>query len=237
MPTTMPDGSVQMMAVTPQLPPDIRRPAWMQGGQQQAGIAPAGQSAPQGQPQQPAAPAQVPAGAAGPGYTVAPVPGMQKDPKFNEGETNAYGFFRRMQDAEKIIRRLEDQGAAAPGMWDRFVTILPGAVENSLHTEKYQQLDQARQDFINAQLRKESGAAIGAAEFDNAYRQYFPQPGDSPSVIEQKRANRANAIDAMMKAGKPLVDFYDKGKGGSAPSSGGVEYDWDPETKTLKLRK
>jgi len=37
-------------------------------------------------------------------------------------------------------------------------------------------------------LRKESGAAIAASEFDNAEKQYFPQPGDSDQVISQKRA-------------------------------------------------
>jgi hypothetical protein len=54
--------------------------------------------------------------------------------------------------------------------------------------------DQAKRDFINAILRRESGAVISEEEFANAEQQYFPQPGDGPEVIAQKRANRENAI-------------------------------------------
>jgi hypothetical protein len=35
---------------------------------------------------------------------------------------------------------------------------------------------QAEQNFINAILRKESGAAISPSEYKNAEKQYFPQP-------------------------------------------------------------
>lgn len=245
MPVTQADGSVQMMAVSPQLPPNIRQPAWMQGGGASPAASPAtppqqGAALPTGaqaSPQDGGAPAS--GGSAGPGFTVTAVPGTQpRSPKFTEGETNAYGFYQRMRDAEKVIRDLENQGEAASGLYDRAVSVLPDFAANWMHTESFQKLDQARRDFINAQLRKESGAAIGSEEFNNAYRQYFPQSGDSAAVIEQKRANRANAVDAMMKAGKPLVDYYDGKDGkGAATAPGGVEYDWDPGTKTLKMRK
>ncbi|CAO3372900.1 hypothetical protein [Azospirillum argentinense] len=246
MPVTQGDGSVQMMAVAPQLPPNIRQPAWMQGGGASPAASPGtppqqGAMPPNGSP-----PAQQGGGAAAPGasaalgFTVTTVPGTQpRSPKFTEGETNAYGFYQRMRDAEKVIRDLESQGTASADLYDRAVSVLPDIAANWMHTEPFQKLDQARRDFINAQLRKESGAAIGQDEFNNAYRQYFPQSGDSASVIDQKRANRANAIDAMMKAGKSLVDYYDTkdGKGAAPAQGGGVEYDWDPGTKTLKMRK
>ncbi len=56
---------------------------------------------------------------------------------------------------------------------------------------------QAQRDFINAVLRQESGASIAPSEFDNGVRQYFPQPGDKPSVLEQKRRNRETAIQGF----------------------------------------
>ena len=38
-----------------------------------------------------------------------------------------------------------------------------------------QKFEQAQRDWINANLRKESGAVIADSEFENAAQQYFPQ--------------------------------------------------------------
>jgi len=52
-------------------------------------------------------------------------------------------------------------------------------------------------NFINAQLRRESGAAISEGEFHNAYQQYIPQPGDDAVTIKAKERNRQMAIYNM----------------------------------------
>jgi hypothetical protein len=39
---------------------------------------------------------------------------------------------------------------------------------------------------------------ISEGEFTNAAQQYFPQPGDAPAVIEQKRRNRQRATELML---------------------------------------
>jgi len=83
-----------------------------------------------------------------------------------------------------------------------------------------QQADQAQRNFVNAILRQESGAAISESEFQNARKQYFPQPGDSAKVIEQKRQNRETAIKSLevsagpgMKKIQPLkAEFSDMDK-------------------------
>lgn len=81
-----------------------------------------------------------------------------------------------------------------------------------------QQVEQAQRNFVNALLRKESGAAISPGEFDNARRQYFAQPGDSPQVLEQKRANRETAINALrVQAGPGAANI--QGGEPSQPSS------------------
>jgi hypothetical protein len=67
-------------------------------------------------------------------------------------------------------------------------------------TPEYRQYDQAKRDFVNAILRQESGAVIADSEFANAEKQYFPQPGDDPATIEQKRRNRETAIKAIREA-------------------------------------
>ena len=69
-------------------------------------------------------------------------------------------------------------------------------------------LDQAKRDFTNAVLRRESGAAIAQSEFDSADKQYFPQIGDSDKVIAQKARARQIAIQGVLaevpKGTKPL---------------------------------
>ena len=55
-------------------------------------------------------------------------------------------------------------------------------------------------DFVASNLRKESGAAIGQDEKDNAYSRYIPKFGDSPEAIETKARIRKQMIDDFIKA-------------------------------------
>jgi hypothetical protein len=74
-----------------------------------------------------------------------------------------------------------------------------------------QAVEQAQRNFVNAVLRQESGAVISDAEFENAKKQYFPQPGDDKKVIEQKRANRKAAIVGFKRiAGKAWEGVEDQ---------------------------
>lgn len=61
---------------------------------------------------------------------------------------------------------------------------------NYLQSPLVQQQLQAERNFVNAVLRRESGAAIADSEFESATKQYFPMPGDSKEVLAQKKANR-----------------------------------------------
>ena len=60
-----------------------------------------------------------------------------------------------------------------------------------------QKIEQAQRDFVYAVLRPESGAVVSEGEFENARKQYFPQPGDSEEVIRQKRDNRKTEIAGL----------------------------------------
>lgn len=141
--------------------------------------------------------------------------------KFNEVQGKAAGFTDRMLQSEGILSGQwpmnGGQGPASPGVDMHGANIkeygienanifgfgLPGVVKNAAHSEDYQKYDQAKRDFINAQLRRESGAAISPSEFDSANKQYFPMPGDTPDVIAQKRANRRASIEAQGREGGP----------------------------------
>lgn len=138
--------------------------------------------------------------------------------KFNEGQGKAAGFTDRMLQSEGILSGLngeggvQDQGTSA---LQTGLSAVPG-VGNYLTSANRQKFEQAKRDFINAQLRRESGAAISPTEFDSANKQYFPTPGDSAEVIQQKAANRRAAIEALGREGgpsyKPKYAFDDGGR-------------------------
>lgn len=114
---------------------------------------------------------------------------------FNATEANAAGFADRAAQAEQIINDPKLSEAAISGA-ERVKANIP-VVGNYLTSNEYKMVDQAKRNFVNAILRKESGAVIAPSEFDNADKQYFPQPGDTPEVIAQKAANRKVAIEGL----------------------------------------
>jgi len=146
-----------------------------------------------------------------------------KAPTEFQGKSAGYGA--RAEEADRIINQLGSDASPmavnakqAAGR----VPLVGGVLEagaNAVLSPKNQQLEQAQRDFVNATLRQESGAAISQGEFENAKRQYFPQPGDSKEVIAQKAANRKLAIEGFKRsagkaafsapAGKPsLADIF-----------------------------
>ncbi len=118
--------------------------------------------------------------------------------KLTEGQSKATGFFARSAEANDILSGLEQEGTELRNV---FSGALPFG--NYMRTPEGQQYDQAKRNFINAVLRQESGAVIGPSEFASAEVQYFPQPGDSPEVIAQKRANRETAVRALEVSAGP----------------------------------
>lgn len=120
-----------------------------------------------------------------------------KDKNLNDSQAKAQLFAARMAASEKVFDELARAGTTTnvPGMRGSYGV---GSTVTALSTANQQRLDQAKRDFINAVLRKESGAVISPSEFDNAEKQYFPQVGDAKSVIEQKAANRKLAQAGIM---------------------------------------
>jgi hypothetical protein len=125
-------------------------------------------------------------------------------PNLTEGQGKATLFGTRMSEAQQIINTVENEGTS---IYNAIVGNVP-FVGNLATSNEFKIYDQAKQDFINAILRFESGAAIGQNEFDRADRQYFPQPGDTPEVIANKRKNRDIAIAAMSAVSGPAAKEY-----------------------------
>lgn len=161
----------------------------------------------------------LPTGAAAPPST--PNNPFSAGGKFNEGQGKAAGFTDRMLQSEGVLSGVGPgvgfDGPTMPGVQEQGTSVaqtgmskVPG-VGNFLVSGERQKYNQAKADFINAQLRRESGAAISPSEFANAEKQYFPVPGDKPENIRQKAANRRTAIEAMGREGggsyKPKYNF------------------------------
>jgi hypothetical protein len=110
-----------------------------------------------------------------------------------QGKSTMFGT--RAAQAHNILNSLEEN--VEP--WKVALSRSGGMLTNWALPEEALKVEQAQRDFINAVLRQESGASIGSQEFDSAKRQYFPQPGDGPEVIAQKRANRDLVIKGFAR--------------------------------------
>jgi hypothetical protein len=109
------------------------------------------------------------------------------------------GFGKRLEDANAVFDKIEKAGYDRSDVSAGLGSMLP----NMARSAEAQMQDQAERNFVNALLRKESGAAISKDEFSSAEMQYFPRAGDTPEVIAQKKANRERAVDTLRReAGK-----------------------------------
>ncbi len=142
--------------------------------------------------------------------------------KPTEGERNAAGFVQRMEASEQIIDKLENKianqqiGTGKVVMGDakkvsepyataytQFLGGIPLIGEyarTKAMTPEQQQYRQAQENWVRANLRKESGAVIGAEEMDKEIATYFPMPGNDAATIQQKKIARQVTMDAMRKA-------------------------------------
>jgi hypothetical protein len=145
-------------------------------------------------PQYPGASGQAPQQPGTPQAQVQPLTPPAPKPA-TQDQTTAAAFANRIAEANQRLMEVDTLGADG---WAAFLSRFPGG--NYLQSPEWQKYDRDRRDFINAVLRRESGAAIGAAEFDSANQQYFPQPGDKPEVIEAKRRARELALSNMAQA-------------------------------------
>lgn len=124
-----------------------------------------------------------------------------------QGKSTSFGM--RADVASKVIDQVGQGGKVQPSLLKRAAEAVPlvgeglGMAANQFQSPEQQQVEQAQRDFVNAVLRQESGAAISASEFDNARKQYFPQPGDSAEVVAQKQRNRESAINGFRISAGP----------------------------------
>lgn len=138
------------------------------------------------------------------------------EPKADQHKAALFG--QRMQQAEGVFGKLTEQGYDPTGVsaGAQRTTVFGIGVPERLKSGEFKQQEQAERNFLNAVLRRESGAAISESEFDSGSKQYFPREGDTPEVLEQKRQNRLLAIQGLQAEAGPAWAKYSAPKGGPA---------------------
>ena len=138
--------------------------------------------------------------------------------KPTDAANNAAGFLGRMQLANSVFTSpvIGPDGKPmldANGQPITYETAFgkPGVVESALRSLPFvgdvsankwmesgrQEYRQAQENWVRANLRRESGAVIGADEMAKEIQNYFPQIGDSDKVIAQKAQARQMAEQGM----------------------------------------
>ena len=105
-------------------------------------------------------------------------------------------YAARIEQANPMIESLQDSIKNMNYISFAAQLKLPSAFQST----DIQQYMQAARNFINAKLRRESGAVIANSEFVEARQQYLPQAGDSDEVLASKKANRDLVYSALRKA-------------------------------------
>lgn len=120
----------------------------------------------------------------------------------SKAQFDASGFGKRLEQSEAIFKKLAEAGYDRSDTSAGIGSVLP----NVARSAEAVQNDQAERNFVNALLRRESGAAIGKDEFTSAEAQYFPRAGDDPQTIANKAANRQQALETMKAEGGKTYD-------------------------------
>jgi hypothetical protein len=162
--------------------------------------------------------------------------------KYGGEQLKAANFANRMNESTKIIDGLLEKsgGAAREGKTGfiggvaKVLTALPlgdagtglgEAMIKANATPQQQQYLNAAQNWVSANLRKESGAAIRVEEMAEEYAKYFPMPLDSGAVKEQKAKLRKQAEKGMIgeSAGSYQLQFGKKAQA-NKKNGGKVDY-------------
>lgn len=131
--------------------------------------------------------------------------GGSKGEKLTDGQRKAATFAERMREGDiDYLKNREENEYDEEGYLQNARTWVGDALGNvnktlggAVRGEGYQRAEQAKKAFINAYLRKESGATISPTEFERYDEEFFPQPGDDPDTIEQKNRARQRVIASM----------------------------------------
>jgi LysM repeat protein/phage host-nuclease inhibitor protein Gam len=156
------------------------------------------------------------------GTTESQAYGLVPQGKTTQAQETVAGFATRIEQSNDILNSLKDTIKNYNPVQFAAEMLSPTSY---LKTSIIQQYDQASRNIINAILRRESGAVISDQEFDNARKQYLPQPGDTDKTINQKQENVLSVLNSYKSAaGNAYQSVNELLSGGSGQTSSGIKY-------------
>lgn len=135
-------------------------------------------------------------------------------------QSKAVGFAQRLLFNEGVLKKVDAKGYDGSGLFDKVWT------PEFYKKEERKSYESAKQNWIAAILRRESGAAISEPEYKNADKQYFPQLGDTKDVIQQKKALRDVEVRSLFQSAGPA--------GASLINDGKQRFKFNPTTTQLE---
>ena len=133
---------------------------------------------------------------------ILPAPKMLEGKNLTEDQSKSIGFAARMMLNENTINNVLDTGYKPGGIFEF------GFTPERLRTQDRKVYEAAKQNWIAAVLRKQSGAVISDKDYNDADLQYFPQPGDSQKVLKNKKDLRMTEQLSMKAAIGPYAEDY-----------------------------
>ena len=158
------------------------------------------------------------------------LPGAPKPiPKLTEGQAKATTFASQMASASNELDKLEASGFDPTSTSTQMQTKFAGGMGNIFTSPKAQQAKQTQNQWSESFLRVKTGAAATEPEVELNNKTFFPQLGDSPAVINQKRQMRVQAeqdVLNMAGAGRDLATQRNQ-----PPVKSGGQFDSDKEAR------
>lgn len=126
-----------------------------------------------------------------------------------ESQAKSAGFLGRALESETLYRPQNYKpkswlGQAIQDTMPDLKAALPLALGGN--NNKQDVVAAAQRGFIEAALRRDSGAAIPATEYMNARRTYFPSAGESDAAVEAKARLRKSVLRGLAIGAGPLAN-------------------------------
>ena len=127
-----------------------------------------------------------------------------------QAQQTVAGYTARIEQANPTLKNLEGAISGMNIVSYEAQRRLPSALQSA----NMQQYMQAARNFINAVLRRESGAVISPTEFSDARQQYLPSPGDTADTLIQKELTRRIVYENFKKSAGTAYTSVDELLGG-----------------------
>jgi hypothetical protein len=158
------------------------------------------------------------------GFRVVQGAGAAAAKPFTEGQSKDVVYATRAKGALEVLEPIAENLTSLAGQVSSMDPT--GIIRRRVQSPEFQVAQNAGNEFLQAFLRKDTGAALTAGEQALYGETYLPRPGDGPEVLAAKQAARQRAVAAIEAGMSPAqMIAQEKALSGSqptAPTAGGI---------------